>query len=93
MSSAVERYFGSILGGANGSGERIAAPTTILWPGHDPLFPPAWSDRVPEWFADAQVRSLPGAGHFTPLEAPGAVAAAVLERLGAPDDGGDPPGR
>jgi hypothetical protein len=21
--------------------ERIAVPTTVLWPGHDPLFPPA----------------------------------------------------
>ena len=50
--------------------DRIAAPTTVLWPEHDPLFPPAWSDRVGEFFSGATVRELPGAGHFSPLEAP-----------------------
>jgi pimeloyl-ACP methyl ester carboxylesterase len=63
--------------------DRIAAPTTVLWPEHDPLFPRDWSDRVPDWFADAEVRPLDGVGHFTPLEAPEAFAAAVLERVGA----------
>ena len=63
--------------------DRIAAPTTVLWPEHDPLFPREWSDRVDDWFADAQVRPLDGVGHFTPLEAPAAFAAAVLERVGA----------
>ena len=62
--------------------DRIAAPTTVLWPEHDPLFPRDWSDRVPDWFADAEVRPLDGVGHFTPLEAPAAFAAAVLERVG-----------
>jgi pimeloyl-ACP methyl ester carboxylesterase len=60
---------------------RIAAPTTILWPEHDPLFPPAWSDRVDLFFAAAEVRELPGSGHFVPLEAPGAFAGALLERV------------
>ena len=32
--------------------DRIAAPTTVLWPEHDPLFPRAWSDRVGEFFSD-----------------------------------------
>ncbi|MGZ8750050.1 MAG: alpha/beta fold hydrolase [Pseudonocardia sp.] len=36
-----------------------------------------------DWFSDAQVRPLDGVGHFTPLEAPEAFAAAVLERAGA----------
>jgi pimeloyl-ACP methyl ester carboxylesterase len=61
-------------------GDRIAAPTTILWPEHDPLFPPAWSDRIDLFFAAAEVRELPGSGHFVPLEAPGAFAAALRER-------------
>lgn len=61
--------------------DRIAAPTTVLWPEHDPLFPREWSDRVDDWFADAQVRPIDGVGHFTPLEAPEAFAAAVLERV------------
>ena len=61
-------------------GERIAPPATILWPEHDPLFPPAWSDRVDLFFADAEVRDLPGSGHFVPLEAPEAFATALAGR-------------
>ena len=63
--------------------ERIAAPTTVLWQEHDPLFPPAWSDRLTEWFADVDVRPVDGVGHFVPLEAPTTVAAAILERVGS----------
>jgi pimeloyl-ACP methyl ester carboxylesterase len=57
-------------------------PTTVLWPEHDPLFPPAWSDRIDEWFADAELRVLDGVGHFVPVEAPEAVAEAISARLG-----------
>jgi pimeloyl-ACP methyl ester carboxylesterase len=57
--------------------DRITVPTTVLWPAHDPLFPPAWSDRIGEFYADARLIHLPGAGHFTPLERPGEFAAAV----------------
>ncbi len=60
---------------------RVAVPTTVLWPEHDPLFPPAWSDRLGEWFADVDVRRVEGVGHFLPLEAPRVVAEAVLERV------------
>jgi pimeloyl-ACP methyl ester carboxylesterase len=62
---------------------RIAVPTTVLWQEHDPLFPPAWSDRLMEWFADVDVRPVGGVGHFIPLEAPSTVAAAILERVGS----------
>jgi pimeloyl-ACP methyl ester carboxylesterase len=62
---------------------RIATPTTVLWPGRDPLFPPAWSDRLGEWFAAADLQHLPDAGHFVPVEAPGAVADAITAALGA----------
>jgi pimeloyl-ACP methyl ester carboxylesterase len=58
--------------------DRLGAPTTVLWGAHDPLFPAAWSDRLDEFFAAAELRILPDAGHFTPLEAPGAMAAAAL---------------
>ena len=61
--------------------DRIAVPTTVLWQEHDPLFPRAWSDRLGEWFSDVDVRPLDGVGHFTPLEAPEAFAAAILERV------------
>jgi pimeloyl-ACP methyl ester carboxylesterase len=63
--------------------DRLAVPTTILWPEHDPLFPPAWSDRLGEFFSDARVRHLDGVGHFTPVEAPDAFAAAIRDALAA----------
>jgi pimeloyl-ACP methyl ester carboxylesterase len=64
--------------------QRIAAPTTVPWPEFDPLFPRAWSDRLREFFAAAELESLGGVGHFTPVEAPDAFAAAVRRRLAAP---------
>jgi pimeloyl-ACP methyl ester carboxylesterase len=61
--------------------DRIAVPTTVLWPEHDPLFPRAWSDRLGEFFGDVRVRHLDGVGHFTPVEAPEAFAAAIRDAL------------
>jgi pimeloyl-ACP methyl ester carboxylesterase len=58
--------------------DRIAVPATVLWPEHDPLFPREWSDRIGEFFAAAELTWLDGAGHFSPLEAPAAFAAAVI---------------
>ncbi|GAA4691256.1 alpha/beta hydrolase [Pseudonocardia yuanmonensis] len=60
---------------------RIVAPTAVLWPEHDPLFPRAWADRAGEWFADAEVSDLPGVGHFVPVEAPEAFAGAIRRAL------------
>jgi len=57
--------------------QRIAVPTTVLWPSHDPLFPRAWSDRIDEFFAAATLTLLDGVGHFTPLECPDQFARAV----------------
>jgi pimeloyl-ACP methyl ester carboxylesterase len=59
-------------------GDRVAVPTTVLWPEHDPLFPREWSDRIGEFFAAAELAWLDGAGHFSPLEAPDRFAAAVV---------------
>src|SRR2546430_7406080 len=67
-------------------GDRVAVPTTVLWPEHDPLFPRAWSDRIGEVFAHAPHTLLDGAGPFSPLEAPGAFATAVVAA-----GGGRPP--
>jgi pimeloyl-ACP methyl ester carboxylesterase len=57
--------------------DRIAQPTQVLWPDHDPLFPPQWSDRLAAFFADVTVTRMPDAGHFSPLEAPEAFATAI----------------
>jgi pimeloyl-ACP methyl ester carboxylesterase len=61
--------------------DRIAVPTTVLWPEHDPLFPPAWSDRIVEFFSAATLSALPDSGHFSPLEAPDSFAAAIRDAL------------
>ena len=58
-------------------GDRIAVPTTVLWPEYDPLFPREWSDRIGEFFSAAELSWLDGAGHFSPLEAPEEFAAAI----------------
>jgi pimeloyl-ACP methyl ester carboxylesterase len=61
--------------------DRLATPTNVLWPEHDSLFPPAWSDRLDEFFVDVTLEWLDGVGHFSPLEAPGRFAQAILARL------------
>jgi pimeloyl-ACP methyl ester carboxylesterase len=58
---------------------RIQQPTRVLWPEHDPLFPREWADRLDDFFAHATRTDLPGAGHFSPLEAPEAFAEAIRE--------------
>jgi pimeloyl-ACP methyl ester carboxylesterase len=62
--------------------DRLHMPATVLWPGHDPLFPVAWSDRLDDFFDDAALRLLPAAGHFAPLEAPDEFAAEILAAAG-----------
>jgi pimeloyl-ACP methyl ester carboxylesterase len=64
---------------ANPSGSQapIGVRTIVLWGDSDPLFPVEWAGSVPESFTDAELRVLPGAGHFLPLEAPQAFADAV----------------
>lgn len=58
--------------------DRIAAPTAVLWPDHDPLFPREWSDRLAEFFSHARLRFVDGAGHFAPLEFPAVIAEEIL---------------
>jgi len=57
--------------------ERLATPTTVLWPEFDPLFPRAWSDRLDEWFSAVTLHHLDGVGHFVPVEAPEEFAQAL----------------
>ena len=61
---------------------RIAVPTTVLWPSHDPLFPREWSDRVGDFYAAFGIIPLDGVGHFVPVEAPAELAAAISAAAG-----------
>jgi pimeloyl-ACP methyl ester carboxylesterase len=57
--------------------QRIRTPTSVLWPEHDPLFPREWSDRLGEFFANVDLITVDGAGHFTPVESPEEFAALI----------------
>jgi pimeloyl-ACP methyl ester carboxylesterase len=61
--------------------DRLPVPTHVLWPDHDPLFPSGWADRLDEFFTDVSLTPLPDSGHFVPLEAPDAFAAAIRAAL------------
>ena len=63
--------------GYSSAGEPVACPTTVLWGDRDPLFPVAWAEDVPASFSNARKVILDGVGHFIPVEAPTAFAAAV----------------
>lgn len=63
--------------------DRIGVPTTVLWPGEDPVFPSAWSDRLDDFFANVRVQYVDRVGHFTPLECPRDFAAALATTAGA----------
>lgn len=71
----------SLVEEAPAPADRIAVPTTVLWPSEDPLFPPQWSDRIDRFFSRATLRHLTGSGHFSPLEAPAEFAAAIEAAL------------
>ena len=61
--------------------ERIAVPTSVLWPEHDPLFPVTWSDRIDEFFSAATLDRI-DVGHYVPLEAPERFSDAARRALG-----------
>jgi len=62
---------------ANERPERTTVPTRVLWPAHDPLFPPDWGDRLDEFFTNVTRTRLPDVGHFVPREAPREFAATI----------------
>jgi pimeloyl-ACP methyl ester carboxylesterase len=67
---------------------KIHVPTDVLWPGHDPLFPREWADRLEHYFIDVQLHFADDVGHFTPLECPDQFAELVLIRARPSQDAG-----
>ena len=66
---------------APAAADRVAVPTTVLWPEHDPLFPFEWSDRLSSFFSALETEFLTAVGHFTPVEAPEAFATSIQRQL------------
>ena len=61
----------------------IAIPTLVVVGDLDALTPPADSHAMVEAIAGARLVTVPASGHMTPMERPGAVAAALGEFFGS----------
>jgi len=57
---------------------KIEAPTLVLWAENDPILPAAWADRLGDFFADYELRTVPKAGHFLMREQPDVLNEAVI---------------
>ncbi len=55
----------------------ISVPTCIRWGDSSPLFPYAWTDRLPDYFSNLDLAPFPGAAHFPHREKPDAAADAI----------------
>ncbi|MGI4955333.1 MAG: alpha/beta fold hydrolase [Janthinobacterium lividum] len=55
----------------------IATPTCVRWAAHDPLFPPAWTDRLGDTFSTLDLGILEDVGHFPHREDPDRAAAEI----------------
>jgi 3-oxoadipate enol-lactonase len=62
---------------------QITVPTLVLVGEADTLTPPADSQAMAAAIPGAKLVTVPGAGHLTPMERPGAVAAALGEFFGS----------
>jgi len=60
---------------------RITARTCILWGTDDRIIPPSYAQRFAGQIAGSEVILIPNAGHFAEIDAPEAVADAVLRFL------------
>jgi pimeloyl-ACP methyl ester carboxylesterase len=56
----------------------VSAPTLILFGAHDKVVPPANADLLAKQITGSQIRILPDAGHFFPLEVPEEAAQIVI---------------
>jgi abhydrolase domain-containing protein 6 len=61
---------------------RLRAPTLVVWGAEDKVLPPRYAERLATGIAGkTRTALIPGAGHLADLDAPGAVAEAVLTAL------------
>jgi pimeloyl-ACP methyl ester carboxylesterase len=65
-----------------GAIERHPAPLGIVWGEDDPIAVVAMAHKLAEANGEAELRVLPGVGHFPMVEAPGPFAEALGEVLG-----------
>ena len=56
----------------------LEMPTRVLWGASDPVLKAEWSDRLHDYFRNAEVTIVPEAGHFVPYERPDYANAEIL---------------
>ena len=66
-------------GRGQGGDPKIYAPTLVLWAENDPIFPIAWSDKLPDFFPDLTLRTVRQCGHWVQREQPELVNQAIAE--------------
>lgn len=57
----------------------ISVPTLILFGTHDKVVPPANADLLAKQIPESQIRILPDAGHFFPIEVPQEAVQVVIQ--------------
>jgi pimeloyl-ACP methyl ester carboxylesterase len=62
---------------------RIAAPTLVVVGELDEETPPAYAEALAAGIPGARLEVIPGAGHYTPLEAPAVLNALLRDHIGA----------
>jgi len=62
-----------------GGDPKISAPTLVLWAENDPIFPVAWSDKLPEFFPNLTLRTVPECGHWLQREKPDILSREVSD--------------
>ena len=60
----------------------IAAPTLVVVGELDGETPPAYAEALADGIPGARLAVIPGAGHYTPLEAPDALNALLRDHIG-----------
>ena len=73
------------LRGLAGRLRRIHVPTLVLWGSRDEVFPPRYGRRIRKRIRGAEMKIIPRAGHWLPVDAAaatGAEIAAFLRRAG-----------
>ena len=67
------------VGQGQGDDPKIYAPTLVFWAENDPILPLAWSDKLPDFFPNLTMRTVPECGHWVQREKPDLVNQAVAE--------------
>jgi len=72
----------AVIEGSSPPPPPITTPTRVHWGAHDPVLPPAWADRLGDYFTHLALSLAPEAGHFVHWETPGLAADVVREFFG-----------